>query len=419
MLNPRLDDLPGYPFARLRALLGDVAPAANVAPLIMSIGEPQHAPPAFVAEVLAKSADGWGKYPLLRGTPEFRRAVADWLTRRFALPQGFIVAEDNILPVAGTREAIYMFASIAIARRDDGPAAKAASANKRPLVLVPNPLYHVYAGAAQMAGADPVFVPAARDSRFLPDYLALPEDVWARTALVYLCAPANPQGVLAGKAYLAALIEKVMAHDAILAVDECYSEIYDRDKPVGILEACAAFGPDAARALDHVVVFNSLSKRSSSPGLRSGFIAGGKRLIAAFAKLRDFASSATPLPIIAAATELWRDETHVDESRARYRAKFDLADRALGGRFGAVRPAGGFFLWLDTVGAGLDHGKESGGEAVARRLWQRAAIRTLPGAYLCPEDKTAPGADFLRVALVHDEALLAEGLPRLAAALSD
>lgn len=414
MLNPRLDDLPGYPFARLRALLGDVAPAANIRPIVMSIGEPQHAPPAFVADVLAKSAEGWGKYPLLRGTPEFRRAVADWLTRRFALPQGFIAAEDNILPVAGTREAIYMFASIAIARKDDGPAAKAASTNKRPLVLVPNPLYHVYAGAAQMAGADPVFVPAARDSGFLPDYLALPDELWARTALVYLCAPANPQGVLAGKAYLTALIEKVMAHDAILAVDECYSEIYDGDKPVGILEACAALGPDAARALDHVVVFNSLSKRSSSPGLRSGFIAGGRRLIAAFAKLRDFASSATPLPIIAAATELWRDESHVDESRARYRAKFDLAERALGPRFGALRPAGGFFLWLDTAGAGLGDG-----EAVARRLWQRAAIRTLPGAYLCPEDKTGPGADFLRVALVHDEALLAEALPRFAATLSD
>jgi len=410
MLNPRLDDLPGYPFARLRDLLGGVAPAANIAPIVMSIGEPQHAPPAFVAEVLAKSAEGWGKYPLLRGTPEFRRAVADWLTRRFALPQGFIAADDNILPVAGTREAIYMFASIAISRKDDGP---------RPLALVPNPLYHVYAGAAQMAGADPVFVSAGRASGFLPDYLALPDDVWARTALVYLCAPANPQGVLAGKTYLGALLAKVMAHDAILAVDECYSEIYDAEKPVGILEACASLGADAARALDHVVVFNSLSKRSSSPGLRSGFVAGSRKLIAAFAKLRDFASSATPLPIIAAATELWRDERHVEASRARYRAKFDLAEQALGPRFGPVRPAGGFFLWLDMARAGLGNGKENGGEAAARRLWQRAAIRTLPGAYLCPEDKTGPGADFLRVALVHDEALLADALPRFAAALAD
>jgi N-succinyldiaminopimelate aminotransferase len=409
MLNPRLDDLPGYPFARLRDLLGPVAPAANIEPLVMSIGEPQHAPPSFVAEVLAKSAEGWGKYPLLRGTAEFRRAVADWLTRRFALPQGFIAPDENVLPVAGTREAIYMFASIAIARRDDGT---------RPLVLVPNPLYHVYAGAAQMAGADPLFVPADRASGFLPDYLGLPDDVWARTALVYLCAPANPQGALASKAYLTALLAKVMAHDAILAVDECYSEIYDAEKPVGVLEACAALGADALRALDHVVVFNSLSKRSSSPGLRSGFIAGGKGLIAAFAKLRDFASSATPLPIIAAATELWRDETHVDESRARYRAKFDLAERALGPRFGPVRPAGGFFLWLDMKRAGLGDGKEGDGEAAARQLWQRAAIRTLPGAYLCPETDTGPGADFLRVALVHDEALLAEALPRFAAALS-
>lgn len=415
MLNPRLDDLPGYPFARLRDLLGDVTPAANIAPLVMSIGEPQHAPPAFVAEILAKSADGWGKYPLLRGTPDFRRAVAGWLTRRFSLPQGFIAADENILPVAGTREAIYMFATIAISRKEDGP---------RPLVLVPNPLYHVYAGAAQMAGADPVFVPAARETGFLPDYLALPDEIWARTALVYLCAPANPQGVLASKDYLAALLAKVVAHDAILAVDECYSEIYDAEKPVGALEACAGLdeqrgGADASRALDHLVVFNSLSKRSSSPGLRSGFIAGGRPLIAAFAKLRDFASSATPLPIIAAATELWRDEPHVEASRARYRAKFDLADAALSPRFGPVRPAGGFFLWLDVKKAGLGNDKETSGEAVARRLWQRAAIRTLPGGYLCPEDKTAPGADFLRVALVHDETLLAEALPRFAAALAD
>ncbi len=405
MLNPRLDDLPGYPFARLRKLLDGVQPAANISPTVMSIGEPQHAPPAIVAEVLANSAEGWGKYPLLRGTPEFRRAVVGWLTRRFSLPQGFIAADENILPVAGTREAIYMFASVAVARRDDGP---------RPLVLVPNPLYHVYAGAAQMAGADPVFVPAARDSGFLPDYLALPDDVWTRTALVYLCAPANPQGVLASKDYLAALLAKAVAHDAILAVDECYSEIYDAEKPVGALAACAGLGPGAARGLDHLVVFNSLSKRSASPGLRSGFIAGGRRLIAAFAKLRDFASSATPLPIIAAATELWRDEAHVDAGRARYRAKFDLAEAALSPRFGAVRPAGGFFLWLDMKRAGL-----GGGEAAARKLWQRAAIRALPGAYLCPESNIGPGADYLRVALVHDETLLAEALPRFAAALSD
>ena len=406
MLNPRLDDLPGYPFARLRVLLDKVAPT------VMSIGEPQHQPPAFVAEVLAASAAGWGKYPLLRGTPEFRRAVESWLARRFALPQGFIAADENILPVAGTREAIYMFAAIAIGRKDDGPAAPAASANKRPLALVPNPLYHVYAGAAQMAGADPVFVPATAACGFLPDYLALPDDVWARTALVYLCAPANPQDALASQEYLTALLRKCVAHGAILAVDECYSEIYDAQKPAGALQACAALGWDAARALGHLVVFNSLSKRSSSPGLRSGFVAGGAPLIAAFAKLRDFASSATPLPIIAAATELWRDEAHVEDNRRRYRAKFDLAEAALGPRFGAVRPAGGFFLWLDMATAGL-----GGGEAAAERLWRRAAIRALPGAFLCPESDTGPGADYLRVALVHDEALLADALPRFSAAL--
>jgi N-succinyldiaminopimelate aminotransferase len=419
MLNPRLDDLPGYPFARLRVLLDGVQPAANMSPTVMSIGEPQHQPPAFVAEALAHHAAGWGKYPLLRGTPEFRRAVADWLTRRFALPQGFIAADENILPVAGTREAIYMFASVAIGRPKNEGAMARQDSGLRPLALVPNPLYHVYAGAAQMAGADVRFVPATAESGFLPDYLALPDEVWARTALVYLCAPANPQGVLADKGYLAALLAKVVAHDAILAVDECYSEIYDAARPVGALEACAGpdkqtWGAEAARALDHLVVFNSLSKRSSSPGLRSGFIAGGARLIAAFAKLRDFASSATPLPIIAAATELWRDESHVEANRARYRAKFDLAEAALGTGFGPLRPAGGFFLWLDMAKAGLGDG-----ETAARQLWRRAAIRALPGAYLCPESDIGPGADYLRVALVHDETLLAEALPRFAAALSD
>lgn len=441
MLNDRLEALPGYPFTRLRRLLEGVAPPAGVPPVLMSIGEPQHPPPAFVAEVLAARAADWGKYPPSRGTPEFRRAVADWLTRRYRLPAGFIEAEKNLLPVAGTREAIFMFGLVAVGRKNreraerqrsyghnPAPSGRASRAGK-PLVLVPNPLYHVYAGAGIMAGGEPVFLPATKASGFLPDYGAVPADVWARTALVYLCTPANPQGAQADLATLKALIARAMEHDFVVAVDECYSEIYDdaapaaregplalvkalpRGAPVGALEACASFGVDATRALDHVVVFNSTSKRSNCAGLRSGFVAGGAKLIAPFARLREFASCATPLPIIHAATELWRDEEHVVANRARYRGKLDIADAALGNCPGYYRPPGGFFLWLD-VGRNA-----ANGETACKRLWQEAAIRVLPGAYLCPEQDPAPGAAYIRVAMVQDEAVLRAALPRLAEVL--
>lgn len=404
MLNTRLESLPGYPFTRLRRLLEGVNPPAGVAPVMMSIGEPQHPPPAIVAEVMAARAADWGKYPPLRGTVEFRRAVAAWLTRRYHLPAGFIEADRHLLPVSGTREAIFMFAQVAISRSE--------AAIAKPLVLVPNPLYHVYAGAAIMAGGEPLFLPATEATGFLPDYAAVPEDVWRRVSLVYLCTPANPQGAQATLPYLKALLARALEHDFVVAVDECYSEIYDAQEPAGALQACAAMGADAARALDHVVVFNSLSKRSNCAGLRSGFVAGGGNLIAAFARLREFASCATPLPIIHAATELWRDEAHVTANRARYRGKFDIADTAFGAaasnRFGYFRPPGGFFLWLDV----------GDGEAACRRLWQEAAIRVLPGAYLCPEHDTAPGVAYIRVALVADEGVLRPSLARMASLLA-
>jgi aspartate/methionine/tyrosine aminotransferase len=272
----------------------------------------------------------------------------------------------------------------------------------------------------------------------------VPAEIWPRVSLVYLCSPANPQGAHASLDYLKQLLTRAVAEDFIVAVDECYSELYDdrepaagegpqsfdqallRGAPRGALEACAALGNDAARALDHLVVFNSLSKRSNSAGLRSGFVAGGARLIEAFARLREYASCATPLPVIHAATELWRDETHVEANRARYRAKFDIATRVLGNRLGCYRPPGGFFLWLDVsqaLGAGgadaASGAGESAGEAACRKLWQTAAIRVLPGAYLCPEADPKPGARYIRVAVVDkDEERLARSLTRLAEVLA-
>lgn len=397
-----LERLPRYPFERLHRLLDDVSPCPGLAPIVMSLGEPRRPPPPIIAETLAREAAGWGRYPPLAGTASFRAAVAGWLTRRYRLPEGFIVADgpDNmILPATGSREAIFLAA---------GALLPEAGGNDRALVLVPEPGYHVYGGAATIAGAEPVMLPAARANGFLPDFAALDEETWRRVRLVYLCSPANPQGSAAGKDYLCALLERAIARDFVVAADECYSEIYDRAPPVGLLEAAAAMGKQAIAAREHVLVFNSLSKRSSAPGLRSGFVAGGKGPMTRLARLRDFAAPTLPLPILAASEALWNDETHVEAARAHYRRNFDVAEQILGGSFGFFRPDGGFFLWLDVGDS----------PAAAEKLWREGALRTLPGAYLCAGDRPAPHADpYLRLALVHEADEVAEGLKRLAEVL--
>ena len=389
MLNPRLDLLTDYPFQRLTDLLGGPATPDS---LVMSIGEPQHPPPPMVAAILAEQAAGWGKYPPANGTPEFRRAVTGWLNRRFRLDPGLIDADSAILPVAGTREALYQIAQVVCAEGGD----------RRPVVLLPNPFYQVYAGAALMAGAEPVFVPGADGPFSLPDFSALPPDLLERAALAYLCNPANPQGAVADLALLERSLAAARRHGFVLAVDECYSEIWDRTQPAGSLQA-------AGDRLDNLVAFHSLSKRSSVPGLRSGFVVGDPAVIRGFARLRSYGGAATPLPVLAAATALWDDEVHVETNRRLYRAKFDLAESLLGGRFAFRRPPGGFFLWLEV----------GDGEAAALALWRKERIRVLPGAYLARNgaDGVNPGAAFIRVALVHDSATTERALTRLAGCL--
>jgi N-succinyldiaminopimelate aminotransferase len=275
-------------------------------------------------------------------------------------------------------------------------------AGQRPVVLTPNPLYQVYAGAAIMAGAELVPVPATRDTGFLPDFESLPPRLLERCALAYLCSPSNPEGAVADRARLARLVQLARKHGFVLAADHCYADIYDRVPPPSALEACASLGGGA----DGVIVFHSLSKRSSVPGLRSGFVAGAKDVIAAFARLRAYAGATTPVPIAAAAAALWRDEAHVDANRALYRAKFDIAERIIDNRFGFYRPAGGFYLWLDV----------GNGETAARTLWTKAGVRTLPGAYLARDQANGenPGARYIRVSLVDDLPAVKAGLERLA-----
>ncbi|MEK0083465.1 aminotransferase class I/II-fold pyridoxal phosphate-dependent enzyme [Benzoatithermus flavus] len=398
MRNDRLDRLAEFPFRRLAALLaGEPAPAGPAFDL--SIGEPKHAPPHLLAETVAAHAHLWNRYPPVNGTPEFRAAAAAWLTRRFGLPSHVLDPERMILPLAGTKEGLYLLPSVVVPADRSGP---------KPVVLMPDPVYAVYYGAAVMAGAEPVLLPATAASGFLPDLEALSPALLARTALFYLCTPANPQGAVADRDYLRRAVRLAREYDFLLAVDECYSELWDAAPPPGALEA--AWAEDGSFA--NVVVLHSLSKRSSAPGLRSGFIAGDPELLARLLRLRAYGSPVQPLPLMAAATVLWQDETHVEANRALYREKFDLAERRLAGRFGFYRPAGGFFLWLDV----------GDGEAACRRLWREAGVKVLPGGYLSAGADAAgtnPGAPFVRVALVDRIELVDRALERFAEVLGE
>jgi succinyldiaminopimelate transaminase len=395
MLNPRLALLPDYPFERLRGLLNPLTPPNAREPIVMSLGEPQHAYPALVQETLAANAHLYGKYPPVAGTPEFRQATAAWLARRYGLPEGMIEADHHIVPVSGTREGLFQCAFLAVPPQKAG---------RQPAVLMPNPFYQCYAGAALAAGAEPIYLPATRETGFFPDLAALSDEMLDRTAMLYLCSPANPQGAVASLDQLAHLVKLARERDFVLVMDECYAEIYTGAPPPGALEACARLGG----SLKNVLVFHSLSKRSNVPGLRSGFVAGDPELIRLFLRIREYGGNPSPLPIYAAATALWREESHVEANRRLYAEKFDMAERVLGNRFGFYRPAGGFFLWLDV----------GDGEQAARELWTKAAVRVLPGTYLGAEiDGVNPGKPYIRVAMVHDLDRTAEALRRMAETL--
>lgn len=392
MLNSRLDLLQDYPFRRLAALLS-APPGDDV--IAMAVGEPQHEAPPMVAEILAHDAALWGRYPPVPGTQDFREAAARWLERRFGLGQGTLDWERQVLSIPGSKEGLFLVGMMAVGPRPDG---------KTPAVLLPNPFYQVYAGTAVLAGAEPIFVAATKETGFLPDFTTLPEEVLERTALAIYCSPSNPQGAVATLDQLKEVVALARRYDFVLASDECYSEVYDGEPPAGVLTAAMALG-----GLDNVMAFHSLSKRSSVPGMRSGFVAGDAALMKAFGEVRNYCGTAVPLPVQAASAALLRDEAHVESSRALYRAKFDMAERMLGGRFGFYRPAGAFYLWLDV----------GDGEAAAKRLWERAGVRVLPGGYMTrPEaDGRNVGAPYIRVALVHDLDTTRRALTRIAETL--
>ncbi len=382
------------PFVRLTELIAGIDPGKP--PINLSVGEPQHAIPSFVGPVLTAHLDEFGRYPANKGTEPFRQAVAQWLSRRYKLPRA-VDPDSEVLVLNGTREGLFL-AAIA-AKRWVSPR------NGTPAILIPNPFYAAYAAGALAADCEPVYLPATKESGFLPDLDALDDALLQRTIACYIASPSNPQGAVASRGYLDKLAGLARRFGFLVFADECYCEIYTEHIPPGMLEV-------AGRDFANAVVFHSLSKRSNLPGMRVGFAAGDKRFLEAFLELRNIAAPQVPTPVQHVAVAAYADEAHVEENRRLYAAKFDLADQIIGNRYGYERPAGGFFLWLDVSQYG-------GSEAVTKRLWQEAGVRVVPGRYLARNqaDGSNPGADYIRVAMVQDKTSTAEALHRLVALL--
>ncbi len=378
-MNPDMSQLQPYPFERLAALFKDITPPADLDAIALSIGEPRHATPGFIAEEVITHLHGLSRYPLTRGQPGLRAAIADWLTARFQLAAGSLDPERQVLPVNGTREALFAFAQCSIDR------------SKSPLVLMPNPFYQIYEGAALLAGAQPWFMNTTRDSGYLPDFSAVPEDVWQRCQLVYICSPGNPTGAVMDIPRLQQLLHLADEHDFVIASDECYSEIYldEAAPPPGLLQAAHAMGRDD---FSRCMVFHSLSKRSNSPGLRSGFVAGDAALIANFLRYRTYHGCAMPPATQAASICAWRDEAHVVENRRLYREKITAVLEILAPVMDVSVPDAGFYLWPRTPGSDT-------GFAYDLQAQQHVAV--LPGSFLSRNfNGINPGANHVRMALV-------------------
>ena len=377
-MNPDLDRLHPYPFEILAKLNAGVIPPEHLKPISLSIGEPKHPPPPFALENLGQQLQRLANYPTTKGLPELRQSIASWLEKRFGLSGG-VDPESQVLPVNGTREALFAFAQAALDR------------NTNPLVVYQNPFYQIYEGATLLAGGEPYLLNCTPDNGYLPDFDNVPEAIWSRCQLLYVCSPGNPSGAVIPMATYQKLLKLADTFDFIIASDECYSEIYQDENapPVGLLEACAASGRHDYR---RCVVFHSLSKRSNVPGMRSGFVAGDADLLARFLKYRTYHGCAMSVPFQLASTALWSDETHVRANRDAYREKFRAVSEILGDVLPATIPEASFYLWPQTP---IDD------ETFARELLRTQNVAVLPGRYLGRSTADGnPGAYHCRMALV-------------------
>jgi N-succinyldiaminopimelate aminotransferase len=382
------------PFTQLRRLLSDVAPG-HAQPIELTIGEPREAMPQFIAAKLNEAFELYGKYPPIRGSDALKSAIAGWLARRYAIAGGVDPARE-ILVLNGSREGLFFACIPAVGRK---------SISQQPAILMCNPFYSAYVAGALAVGAEAVPLNATRATGYLPDLDALSDDreLLSRTAALFICSPANPQGAVASAVYIRQALELAREYNFMLFFDECYSEIYTDVAPTGALEVAAATPGRFA----NLVVFNSLSKRSNLPGLRSGFCAGDATFLESFAEIRNMCAPTVPGPVQHASAAAWDDEDHVELTRAAYKEKFSIADNVLDDNYGYKPPDGGFCLWLDMSQFG-------GGTEAAVTLWKRAGVKVIPGRFLAltGRDGTNPGVDYVRVALVQDPATIREALER-------
>lgn len=380
-MNPNLDKLQPYPFEKLRALFAGCTPPAGLKAIKLHIGEPQHPTPQFIKDTMVAHLNGLAHYPVTQGSDDLRRAMADWLARRFAIPQPDPATQ--VLPVAGSREALFAIAQAVIARK-----------HNQPVVIMPNPFYQIYEGAALLAGARPFYLNTLPENGFRMDFSRVPEEVWQDCQLIYVCSPGNPTGKVFSLDEWRTLFELSDRHRCVIVADECYSEIYpdEAQPPLGSLQAAHLLGRSDYRNL---VVFNSLSKRSNVPGLRSGLVAGDAAILKRFWLYRTYQGCALPPPTQAASAVAWRDETHVRDNRRRYAEKFARVTPLIARHLKTEAPEAGFYLWADVSPTGLSDTE------FTRRLYEQYNVSVLPGSFLARDAAAInPGRDFIRIALV-------------------
>ena len=393
-MNPNLSKLHPYPFQKIAELYSDVTPV-DIPMVSLAIGEPKHQTPGIILDALRYNLAGFSNYPLTAGTLALRTSIANWLSRRFNLDDGVLNPASNILPVNGTREALFAFAQAVV--DDKKPNAK---------VVMPNPFYQIYEGAAFLAGAEPVFLACTAENNFVPDFDQVSTDTWNDCQLLYLCSPGNPTGAVISEALITKLIALAEKHDFIIASDECYSEIYfdETQPPVGLLEVAAKAGNTEFK---RCVVFHSLSKRSNAPGLRSGFVAGDAEILKEFLLFRTYHGCAMSEPIQIASIAAWEDEQHVIENRVQYRQKFDAVLDILKPIMNVDKPEAGFYLWPDI---------DMDDETFTHDVYAQQNLKVVPGSYLARSvDGVNPGAQRIRMALVATVEECIEAANRIAA----
>jgi len=397
-MNPHLSQLHPYPFEKLATLKQGITPPADKLHIALSIGEPKHATPAFIREALVAHMDGLTQYPTTKGLPELRQAIAGWACRRFNIPAGQVDAETQVLPVNGTREALFSLVQAVIDPR------------KNPVVIMPNPFYQIYEGAALLAGAEPYYLNTLAENDYQPDFDAVPEQIWKRCQLIFICSPGNPTGTVLSVAAHLKLLALAEKYDFIVASDECYTELFDDETspPQGLLQSA---WQDGNSQFKRCVIFQSLSKRSNAPGLRSGFVAGDAQVLQNYFKYRAYHGCPMPVPTQHASIAAWNDEQHVIQNRQWYRDKFTAFIEILQDICEITRPPASFYVWLKTPMSDTEF---------AQQLFARQNVTVLPGSYLSRDSGGInPGSNHVRIALVAPLAECIEAAQRIKAFLNE